>query len=501
MIRSMTARNHSYRHVRYPDTALAGKVVVITGGGTGMGRSLALEAARRGGNVVITGRRPAPLLETKADMDDLLRHLGLTNRTLCVQGDVSDPKYVGEMFEQIEKEFAASTFCTTMPASRARWCSARRTRRAISTSTGRRSTSTSPDRGWRRSRRPGSWRDSRAAGRSSWWGRSTARASTTTSCTPTRGVCRTPPRSPPSSRSGITSRGRSRGKRSPSSPSTRRRSPRNGLSGGAASSTKGRRRAPASGAPSPRKRWKKGQSTLERTVGHAFVDPRDFAALALEVVEGPFRRTIGGVRLPMGGVTYEQPPGVFPSPAALSRIPTWSARWRWWWSETPSLGDVPLIESSAAAIARAGAAVILSGGRPEDPRAGRPEDQRARVGEGTATVSPVNLSHPAQVQELFDSLPRIDLLLDFYRSVDWKRPLTNLPHDEWTARVDRFGLDPRFLCWQAERRMDRDGTDGTIILVGPDSSRAPRRSGSGTSSRSSRRCCGPRRRPRPWNAL
>jgi len=38
-------------------------------------------------------------------MDDLIRHLGLTNQTLLVQGDVSDPKYVGEMFEQIEKEF------------------------------------------------------------------------------------------------------------------------------------------------------------------------------------------------------------------------------------------------------------------------------------------------------------------------------------------------------------------------------------------------------------
>ncbi|MGZ9197155.1 MAG: hypothetical protein ACXW4I_12110, partial [Candidatus Deferrimicrobiaceae bacterium] len=33
MIRNTTARTHSYRHVRYPDTALAGKVVVITGGG------------------------------------------------------------------------------------------------------------------------------------------------------------------------------------------------------------------------------------------------------------------------------------------------------------------------------------------------------------------------------------------------------------------------------------------------------------------------------------
>ena len=37
MIRNTTARTHSYRHVRYPDTALAGKVVMITGGARGWG--------------------------------------------------------------------------------------------------------------------------------------------------------------------------------------------------------------------------------------------------------------------------------------------------------------------------------------------------------------------------------------------------------------------------------------------------------------------------------
>ncbi len=174
----------------------------------------------------------------------------------------------------------------------------------------------------------------------------------------------------------------------------------------------------------------------------------------------------------MGGVTYEQPPGVIPSPAALSRYPDLVGKVSLVVVGEALSGDVPLIESSAAALARAGAAVILSGGRPEilEPIALR---INARGGEGTATVSPVNLFHPAQVQELFDGLPRVDLLLYFTGSVDWKRPLTNLPHDDWTARVDRFGLIPRFLCWQAERRMDRDGTDGTIVLVGPDLSGAP----------------------------
>jgi hypothetical protein len=57
--------------------------------------------------------------------------------------------------------------------------------------------------------------------------------------------------------------------------------------------------------------------------------------------------------------------------------------------------------------------------------------------------------------------------------VDWKRPLTTLSHDEWSARVERFGALPRFLCWQAERRMDRDGTNGTILIVGPDLSGVP----------------------------
>ena len=156
-----------------------------------MGRSLALEAARRGGNVVITGRRPAPLLETKADMDDLIRHLGLTNQTLFVQGDVSDPKYVGEMFEQIEKEFGridvlynnAGVSGPVVFGSAYEEGNFDEYREAVNVHL------------------TGSWmasleaarimEGSRAAGRSSWWEPSTARASTTTSCTPTPGVSRT----------------------------------------------------------------------------------------------------------------------------------------------------------------------------------------------------------------------------------------------------------------------------------------------------------------------
>ena len=53
-----------------PDTFRAGliegQVVVITGGGTGIGRALALRLAGLGADVVVAGRRPEPLHETVA---------------------------------------------------------------------------------------------------------------------------------------------------------------------------------------------------------------------------------------------------------------------------------------------------------------------------------------------------------------------------------------------------------------------------------------------------
>ena len=449
---------------------LEGKVVVITGGGTGMGRSLAMEAARRGGNVVITGRRPVPLLETKADMDDLILHLGLANRTLFVQGDVSDPKYVGEMFERIEQEFGridvlynnAGVSGPVVFGSVYEEGHFDEYREAVNVHL------------------TGSWMASLEAARimeGQPGGGSIVMVGTFYSESIHHHVLHAYPGRLPytSAQSAKLALGdylawALAGKKitvlslNPSAVSTER------IQRGSGVFDKGSKARARIGRNVPPEALER--DTLERTVGHSFVDPADFAALALGVVEGPFRRTIGGVRLPMGGVTYEQPPGVFPSPAVLSRYPDLVGKVALVVVAEALSGDVPLIESSASALARAGAAVVLSGGR-----AGILEPValkiNARGGEGTATVSLVNLSHPAQVQELFDGLPRVDLLLYFTGSVDWKRPLTNLPHDEWTARVDRFGLIPRFLCWQAERRMDRDGTDGTIVLVGPDLSGVP----------------------------
>lgn len=59
-------------------------IVLITGAGSGIGRALAQEAARRGHRLILVGRRPAPLHET-ADL------LGRTD-TLCLSADIATPE-------------------------------------------------------------------------------------------------------------------------------------------------------------------------------------------------------------------------------------------------------------------------------------------------------------------------------------------------------------------------------------------------------------------------
>ena len=65
-----------------------GKVAIVTGGGSGLGRAIALELGRLGAAVAVAGRRPEPLEETLALVT------GSGGRGLAVPTDVRDPEAV-----------------------------------------------------------------------------------------------------------------------------------------------------------------------------------------------------------------------------------------------------------------------------------------------------------------------------------------------------------------------------------------------------------------------
>ncbi|TNF26945.1 MAG: SDR family oxidoreductase [Deltaproteobacteria bacterium] len=67
-----------------------GKVAWITGGGSGIGKALALELAREGADVAVSGRR----LERLAEVAEEIRGLG--RRALAVPCDVTDEEAVAE---------------------------------------------------------------------------------------------------------------------------------------------------------------------------------------------------------------------------------------------------------------------------------------------------------------------------------------------------------------------------------------------------------------------
>src|ERR1700759_467396 len=79
----MTERSRSQGSQVFRDGLLDGKVVVVSGAGTGLGRETALEMARLGATVVGCGRREEPLAETAelaADLPGSVEHEALDIR-------------------------------------------------------------------------------------------------------------------------------------------------------------------------------------------------------------------------------------------------------------------------------------------------------------------------------------------------------------------------------------------------------------------------------------
>lgn len=75
-----------------------GKVAIVTGGGTGIGKESALALAQNGYAVIIAGRRADVL-------DNAVKEAGSKVTILAVKTDVGDPKSVKNLFAKTFKEF------------------------------------------------------------------------------------------------------------------------------------------------------------------------------------------------------------------------------------------------------------------------------------------------------------------------------------------------------------------------------------------------------------
>lgn len=74
---------------------LDGKVAVVTGGGSGIGASIAVRYAKEGANVIIVGRRESVLQET-SELDDKISY---------VVGDITDSKIIKNVISTVNEKF------------------------------------------------------------------------------------------------------------------------------------------------------------------------------------------------------------------------------------------------------------------------------------------------------------------------------------------------------------------------------------------------------------
>jgi len=77
--------------------SVAGRIAIVTGAGTGVGRAAAVALAGAGWRVVLSGRRPAPLEEVAAAIGD--------DRSLVVPTDVTDPESIANLFARTREAF------------------------------------------------------------------------------------------------------------------------------------------------------------------------------------------------------------------------------------------------------------------------------------------------------------------------------------------------------------------------------------------------------------
>src|SRR5471030_3184110 len=87
-----------------------GKVVIVTGAGSGIGAATARRFLREGAFVVVNGRRESKLHETIADFD--------AAKSLVHPGDVSDEAYVDALWKTRSTSLGSWTCWSITPGSR-----------------------------------------------------------------------------------------------------------------------------------------------------------------------------------------------------------------------------------------------------------------------------------------------------------------------------------------------------------------------------------------------
>ncbi|MEU9090634.1 SDR family oxidoreductase [Streptomyces sp. NPDC048428] len=76
-----------------------GSVVLVTGGGSGLGKAVAAEFARLGAGLVLVGRKAERLAAAREELAPLTG-----GRVLAVPGDIRDPERITEVFDTAEAE-------------------------------------------------------------------------------------------------------------------------------------------------------------------------------------------------------------------------------------------------------------------------------------------------------------------------------------------------------------------------------------------------------------
>ena len=79
---------------------LQGKIALVTGGGQGVGRGIALALASEGAAIAVTGRTPEKIESTVAEIESR------GGRAIAVSGDVKDEADIARTVERVVSEFA-----------------------------------------------------------------------------------------------------------------------------------------------------------------------------------------------------------------------------------------------------------------------------------------------------------------------------------------------------------------------------------------------------------